>query len=227
MEWLLLIVAFLYVEGDGDLSAGVADVVSTAEDALRSITRGPRVTDAPYDKNTGVVGYAPTDLAAQAGVDLSTYALARMLSSEEGKSDNTTKAACAWAAVNHASRTGSDIASVLLHAVDPNHSGYFGTFMNIDAASPYYTVNATTGKPNHADRYASTALDPYQGDVDIATGVLSGSIPDFTGGATQFDRPEGELHPDAVAAKRVAAGQSPRDVPGADPGLRFWGPAVG
>jgi hypothetical protein len=220
MEWALLLLVFLYMQGDGDVVAGAEDILST-------ITQGPRVTHAPYDKSTGVVPYSPDGLASQAGVDLETYALARMLASEEGSADNTTKAAIAWASMNYAAQTGRAISSVLLHAVDPNHSGYFGTFINIDRASPYYGENAATGKPNKADRYASTALDPYQGDVDIASGVLSGSIADFTGGATQFDRPAGERNPQAVADKRTAAGAQPVDVPGVDPGLRFWRPAVG
>lgn len=219
MEWLALILIFLYLDGNGDIVAG-------AQDVLNVITQGPRVTNAPYDKGTGVVPYSPNDLSNQAGVDLNTYALARMLASEEGSSDNTTKAAIAWTALNHAAQAGSDISTVLLHAVDPNHSGYFGTFKNIDASSAYYKVDSN-GKPIAADRYASTALDPYQGDVDIATAVLTGQIADFTGGAVQFDRPAGERNPTAVATKRTNAGESLRNVPGVDPGLRFWGPAVG
>jgi len=219
MEWLLLLLIVAYFEGDGDVVAG-------AEDLLSTITQGPRVTHAPYSKSDGVVNASPDDLAAQAGVDLDTYALARMLASEEGSADNTTKAAIAWAALNYAAHSGRSISAILLHAVDPNHSGYFGTFINIDPSSPFYTVNSK-GKPNKADRYASTALDPYQGDVDIVTSVRDGSTPDFTGGATQFDRPEGEANPQAVADKRIAAGAEPVNVPGADPGLRFWRPAVG
>lgn len=218
---MLLFIVLAWQAGDGNVADGVSSLV---DDVVATITRGARVTNAPYDKTTGVVNADPQALADQAGVDLNTMALARMLSSEEGESDNTTKAACAWAAFNYCRGLGSSPSAVLLHAVDPNHSGYFGTFINIDSASPYYTTNSA-GKPNKADRYASTALDAYQGDVDIATAVLTGQIQDLTGGATQFDRPGGESNPEAVAAKRIAAGSEAVAVPGADPALRFWRPA--
>jgi hypothetical protein len=217
---ILLFLVLAWSAGDGNVADGVSSLV---EDVVNGITRGARVTNAPYDKATGLVNADPQALADQAGVDLDTMALARMLSSEEGQSDNTTKAACAWAAVNHCNSIGSTPARVLLNAIDPAHSGYFGTFINLDPSSPYYRVNGA-GKPIAADRYASTALDAYQGDIDIATAVRTGQIQDFTGGATQFDRPAGEADPAAVGVKRITAGSEEVNVPGADPGLRFWRP---
>jgi hypothetical protein len=214
---VLLFLVLAWSAGNGNVAEGLSSLVS-------EITQGPKVTNAPYDPTTGIVNSDPNALAAQAGVDLNTYALARMLSSEEGQSDNTTKAACAWAAFNYCNSLSTSPSAVLLHAVDPNHSGYFGTFTNIDPGSPYYTTDSN-GKPNRADRYASTALDPYQGDVDIANGVLTGQIQDLTGGATQFDRPAGESNPAAVGVKRITAGSEEVNVPGADPGLRFWRPS--
>ncbi len=71
--------------------------------------------------------------------------------------------------------------------------------------------------------YASTANDPYEGDIAIAQGILTGSIPDMTGGADQFDRPSGEANPDAVAANRIASGSHEVTVAGIDDGgIRFW-----
>jgi hypothetical protein len=218
---ILLFIVLAWQAGDGNVADGVSTLV---DDVVNGITRGARVTNAPYDKSTGVVNADPQGLADQGGVDLDTMALARMLSSEEGSSDNTTKAACCWAAVNYCNSIGSSPSRVLLHAVDPNHSGRFGTFTNIDKSSPYYTEDRN-GRPNRADRYASTGLDAYQGDVDIATSVRAGQIQDFTGGATQFDRPEGEKDPAAIGVKRITAGAEEVNVPGADPGLRFWRPA--
>lgn len=194
---------------------------SIVSDLLNTITRGARLTNASYDHATGVVSADPAELAAQMGATLDECALARMLSSEEGRSDNTTKAAVAWVACNNAQHSGKSVAALLLHATEPAHSGRFGTFKNIDKSSPRYGEDSH-GRPNVADRYASTALDPYEGDLDLARAVLNGSIADMTSGAIQFDRPAGETNPDAVAAKRYAAGRTLVEVPGADPGLRFW-----
>jgi hypothetical protein len=218
-KWaLVLVLAYALYQGDGDPLAGMTVIID-------EIKRGRRVTHAAYDHTTGIVPPDPQTLADQAHVDLDTYAMARMLSSEEGNSSNEIRVACCWALKNKAAREGKSIPDLLLRAKDPNHSGKFGTFINLDPSSPYYTVNSD-GKPNAADRYASTALDPYDGDLEIAISVLLETIPDPTGGADQFDRPGGEKNPDAVAAKRLAAGQILADVAGVDPNvIRFWRPA--
>jgi hypothetical protein len=214
VPWLLIIaiVALCMWQGDGNPLDGAVTL-------LNEITRGKRLTHASYGDD-GVVPADPNDLAAQAGLSLDAYALARMISSEEGQSSNRVKAAVAHAAITHAAKGGKTISQVLLHAVDPNHSGYFGTFKNIDEDSPNYTTDSK-GNPNAADRYASTALDPYDGDGQIAVGCIDGSIPDETGGADQFDRPSGERDPDAVAAKRVKAGKTLVMLDGVDD-IRFW-----
>jgi hypothetical protein len=74
--------------------------------------------------------------------------------------------------------------------------------------------------------------------VELAEGVLSGKMPDPTGGALQFDSPASQRallalnHPDyrkgpeAVAASRRAAGLKEFYLPGVSPDkLRFWKPA--
>ena len=140
--------------------------------------------------------------------------MARMLASEEGNSDNLIKTACAWATLNQARALGKGIAAVLTHARTPEHSGRFGTFKDIEEGTERY---------NLADRYASTALDPFRGDADIAGYVLAGTVPDPTGGATHFDRPGGEKDPDHIAQIRAGEGLRPVPVPGIDPTeLRFW-----
>ena len=210
MPWLILfgLALFLTWNGDGDPVAG-------AEDLYASITRGARLTHAPYDPTTGVVPGAPADLAATAGLTDDQYALARMLSSEEGNSDNTIKVAVCWAIINLAAKQGETVSDLLLHAVEPTHSGKFGTYKNIDPAS------SMKGKP---DRRASTALDPYDGDGQIASSCLDGTFPDNTGGAIEFDRPGGEKDPTYTATKRATEGLSLKDVDGVDPSLiRFWG----
>lgn len=208
--FVAILILWVLWEGDGDPLAGVSIVVN-------EIRRGKRVTRAPYSKLDGVVRVDPQSLADQAHVDLDTYALARMVSSEEGNSSNAIKVAVCWAVKNHAARSGRSIASVLLFAKEGRHNGYFGTQKDIDPSSPGY------GK---SDRYASTANDPYEGDLEIAISVVLETIPDPTDGADQFDRPGGEKDPVRVAQNRINAGQVPKPVEGIDPEeLRFWGVA--
>ena len=57
-----------------------------------------------------------------------------------------------------------------------------------------------------SDRYASTAQDPYEGHLAVARGVLDGSIPDLSGGATNYDDISGLSNPAALQAKREGAG---------------------
>jgi hypothetical protein len=204
---------------------GVAGEASQLlNDALNAIVKGDRLTHAPYDKTTGVVPGRPEDLAEAAGLDVETYSLARMIASEEGRSNNRIKAAVAWAIKNKADSLGRTITDHLTRTVEPSHHGQYGTYILLDKSSASYREDKN-GKPNRGDRDASTANDPYDGDAQIAAAVRSGQIADLTGGATQFDRPDGERDPDAVAAKRLEAGQVLADVPGIDPdvdGIRFW-----
>ena len=210
-----------YYLGDSEADGVIGDVRQAFTAAINSITQGRRLTRAPYDTTTGVVPGRPGELAAAAGLDLETYALARMIASEEGRSTSGVQALVAHATVNYARGRGRSISAVLLAAKNPDHDGSFGTQKDLER-----TVTTGDGKEVHpSDRYASTASDPYEGHAAVAQGVLDGSIPDLTGGADQFDRPSGERDPDAVAARREAAGKE--TVPDLDfidglGDLRFW-----
>lgn len=209
-------VAAWYLLGDPEQGGVLGDVRQLFTDAISGITQGTRLTRCPYDKTTGVVPCDPQALADQAGATLEEYALARNIASEEGSKPVAVQALIAHATKNHAARSGLAISALLLRANNGAHAGYFGTQKDIDPDS------ANEGS---SDRYASTALDPYDGHLAVARGVLDGSIPDLTGGADQYDEPGGEKDPDAVAAKRLAAGQVP--VQGLDSvagigSLRFW-----
>jgi hypothetical protein len=214
MEWLIVtaILAWLAFQGDGNPIAGVEDI---GEDLYASITgRGSRLTHGTYDSTTGVITDDPDTLATTAGLTDEQYALARCLSSEEGNSSNAIKVAVCWAVINYCAKQGKTISDELTHATEPTHSGHFGSYKNVDAAS------STNGKP---DRYASTKLDPYTDDGQIASSCLDGTFPDPTGGAIQFDRPGGEKNPDYTATKREAAGLVVADVDGVDATvIRFW-----
>lgn len=202
-------VVLLAVVGEGDPIAGV-------EDLLNTIERGQRLTRTTYGKD-GVIREDPDALAAEAGTDLDSYALARMISSEHGKDPNVYKAAIAHVAVNYAIHVGRSISGLLLRANNPRHTGHFGTQRDIDQSSPDY---------NESDRYASTALDPYAGDLEIAQAVLSGAVADATGGAIQFDAPPAFKTPELAArtaSKRLAEGRVQVFPEGIDPDrLRFW-----
>ena len=213
--------ALMRDDGEG---ATVVDKLSDGfRDIVSGITPGRRVTNAPYSKTTGVVPGSPDSLAGIAGVDTEVYSLARNIASEEGNSSNETQAAVAWATLNYANAVGKSVTTLLTHAVYAPHSGSYGTQRNIEQGTPN-GPNPTTGFKGGSDRYASTALDPYEGHIAIAQGVIDGSIPDVTNGATQYDRPAGERDPAAIAAQRIADGSTEVDLSsqGVDPGLRFW-----
>lgn len=196
----VLFIVWALTRDDGDGATVVDKLGDGAMDVLDAILRGNRVTNAPYSKTTGAVNVPPASLAATAGVDVDTYSLARMISSEEGRSSNTIKAAVGWAAMNHANASGKSITDVL--TTNTHHQGLYGT---------------------QVGGYASTALDPYEGDIAIAQGILGGMIDDLTQGADQFDRPSGEADPDSVAANRIASGSHEVSVDGIDDGdIRFW-----
>ncbi len=205
--WIVILaVVWFFYSGDGDPVEGALNLLDTITG------RGARVTHAPAN-DVGIVEDAPEDLAVEAGVSLNVYALARNLASEEPHSDPTTKAAIAWCCVNEAARRGSTVSAVLLKAKRSEADGRFGSQKDKDPDSPNY---------QKSDRYATTALDPYDAEITIAQGVLDGTIEDFTGGCQQYDRAAGEKNPDAIAAARMKAGAELVDVPGTDPGLRFW-----
>jgi hypothetical protein len=146
--------------------------------------RGSRVGTRTAVDDLGVVPDSPATLAASAALDIDTYALARMLSSENGNDPAIYKVAIGWAAVNRAG--GRGIAEVLLSG----HGDTYGHFARQNARYRTGALDAD-GEPAtaHAGKYASTALDPREDDVAIGKAILAGEIPDPTGGATNFFSP--------------------------------------
>lgn len=205
--WLVVAALALFLwSGDGDPVEGALNVLDTITG------RGARVTRYPAN-DVGIVTADPQDIADEAGVALDVYALARNIASEEPHSDPTTKAAIGWCCMNEAARRGQTVSQVLLKAKRAAANGHFGSQADKDPDSSNY---------KGSDRYATSALDPYDAEITIASGIFDGSIPDMTNGCQQYDRAAGEKDPDAIAAKRIAAGAEQIDVPGTDPGLRFW-----
>lgn len=184
--------------------------------------RGDKVNaNWPYNKTTGVVDAKPESLAFEAGVDLDTFALASMLSSEHGNDPQAYKEAIGAAALNEARARGKSISSLLLAANVGSHSGKFGSQANIEKT------------PHPSDRYASTARAPYEDDIAIASLLVNGFTEDPTEGSRQFDSPVAQdklyeqgkytLDADALAAKRIGEGKVEVNPEGINPRrLRFW-----
>jgi hypothetical protein len=176
-----LAIGLAVVLGGGDLEGFIATIQG----------RGSRVGPRTHVDDMGIVEDDPQSLASAAGVELNRYALARMISSEEGNSATLVKIAVAFAAVNEIGAEG--IAGRLLggHGEGQGHFKKQG-----------YSYSGGKGSV-----YASTAQDPYDDDVNIATAVLGGTLADPTGGATNFFRPE-------LQDQQYRAGDTTRDADG-------------
>jgi hypothetical protein len=177
-----------------------------AMELLNSIIKGSKLTDSSDDDGDGVIDQAPQDLADQAGLDLDTYTLARVISSEEGNSAAIRQLAVAWVTLNNSGGGG-----VLAYATGGGNYGHQG-----------------------GSRKVSTWLDPYQGHADLAAQVMGGQQSDPTHGATNFFNPDlqDKLHAKDPNKYKSAIdldmswrsrGLNPVDVPGIDPDyLRFY-----
>jgi hypothetical protein len=172
----------------GGAALARAGVFWVGPEAARAVgrlvgTKGRRLTHATDEvfpegderagELTGNILETPGELAAEASgllgrdVSAAAYALARNIRSEEGNSGIEAQIAIAWVALNVAG--GSDgLVALLTRSKSDAHAGRFGT---------------QTG------RWASTAKDPYEGDLAVAEGVLSGLFPDPTDGAIHYFRP--------------------------------------
>jgi len=156
--------------------------------------------------SNGLVAEWPEALAAQAGLDVQTYTLARVIASEEGSSPRLHKVAVGWAVMNEAARKNQTLMTRVT-----NGSGQYGA------------QNASTGA-----RYVSTARDPSTDDVEVARAILTGREPDPTGGCHRFFAPAAQdalvasgkakytMTADEIIAKWTKEGQIPVAVAGID-----------
>ena len=182
-------------------------------------TRGARLTKFPVDPSLNYVPQSPAECAAAAGdLDVDVYSLARMIRSEEGRSNVASKIAVGFAAVNRARSANKSLTALL-------------TMGN--------TGNGFYGPQNSGGRYAATDQDPYEGDAAIAAICLGGYATDPTFGSELFDRPKLQdlllargttgysKGSQGVADARVAAGYELVAATGVDVSeLRFWRPGV-
>jgi hypothetical protein len=180
--------------------------------------RGRKLTSSTLAPD-GTINESPSVLASQCGQDPECYALARMIASEDGNADETTKTAIALAALNYKQQHGNlSLATILTNSTYKNAKGKFGS---------------------QVGRYAATAIDPHEDDLRIAKNVLNGNVADFTGGASKWSHPAAQnsqkyrdsinkigaqrggnirvLSFNDLVAKRAADGDLRIEVPGTDP----------
>jgi hypothetical protein len=162
-RWQLvaIVLVLLFVLG------GAADTV------IGKVTNGPIVGPVTTVGDDGLVDGDPAELAAAAGLDVDTYALARCMASEHPTDPDVYLFAIGWAVRNYAAERGLSVVELLTGGRGTAGDGYFGA------------QNASAGT-----KYASTARDPRQRHVDAAQAVISGYVPDPTGGATHFFSPQ-------------------------------------
>lgn len=169
-----------------------------------------------------VDGQTPADpdaLARGMGVERNRLALARMINSEFARYTEA-RIGAAWCARNEAAARGVSICDLLTRQR-----------VKVDGKRVPGPGDGFFGKQR--GRYASTAQDTSTDALVIADGVISGGIPDNTGGARQFDSPgafgvqEGTTAEgaDQVALNRMAAGNELVLLEGVPESYaRFWRP---
>lgn len=195
-QWLLVGLAVAIAIAAWYFKDDISDTIANVFSKTKLIDGTVTLDGVPAD---------PAALAATDGVDLDTYALARMVQSEAGILNDSGKLGVAFAALTYANNAGKSISELLLRAKG-DANGYFGQ--------------------QDQGRYASTSRDPSQSAYDAAISAIGGRVPDPTGGADQWDSPWAYSDPsraETVAEARIAAGKVKvvlSDVP--ERKLRFW-----
>lgn len=165
--------------------------------AYPSFLTGRRLTNAPVADDK-IVHADPHALAAEAGTDVETYTLARVLASETSGGP-LEKGAIAWAV-----RNARGIMDKSILALGTTASGYYGR-------------QARVG-------FVATSKDPTDRDLYVATMVLASAWPDPTGGAHQwihtgdmdalFARGDASFDAAGLIARRRREGKEPVVVAG-------------
>jgi len=154
--WIVLVVAFLFIVPVLPQTGTIGQFL--IGEVVKGSRVGARSTFNPTAPNE--IAENPDDLAASANLDLQTYTLARVISSEEGNAP-----VAYWVAIAAATLNNSIGGDVFSYATD----GSFG--------------RQGTGRP------VATTEDPYDGHVCIAQAFMGGQISDPTEGATQWVAP--------------------------------------
>jgi len=140
--------------------------------ALADLTRRGRLLSTGTMGARGIINEVADVLRAEAervtgrAVSLDAYALARMIRSEAGRQSNENKIARLWVALNDGRERGWTPYETVTQRRGTDLDGRFGTQSN-------------------GGRYATTH-DPYEVDLLLAQGVLSGAYANPIGAAVKF-----------------------------------------
>jgi hypothetical protein len=151
-------------------------VLLGGDDVIDRVVNGPRVGPDTTVGDDGLVEGDPFELAAAAGLDPNTYALARCLASEHPNDPDVYLSCVAWAVRNKAIESGKTIVWLLTDGSGTSGDGWFGE------------QKAAAGT-----KYASTRADPHERHARVAVAVTAApqSI-DPTGGAAHFYSPKAQ-----------------------------------
>lgn len=150
----------------------------------------------------------PSDLADSAGLDLNTYALARMVQSEMGSASALNLLVLAESARNEARHRGQSVSSLLLHSTMARANGLFSE--------------------QAAGKWASTRLDPNERHAAAARAALEDGS-DLIRGARDFFDPKSQdsgqqgAHKLRITSEQYIAKNAARhlqwvgEIPGIDP----------
>lgn len=145
-----------------------------AEEVKSRVSSGSVVGRRTKADARGIILDDPRALAAEAGLDLETYALARMIASEHGSDPDVYCEAVAWAIRNKARERKTTIFGLLTERRGTAADGLFGE-------------QGAEG----LEAYASTIRDPRTRHEAIAKRVVAApQSQDITGGATHFFSPQ-------------------------------------
>jgi hypothetical protein len=123
--------------------------------------------------HNGVEPVEPATLAADRGVDLDVYSLARAMQSEDSHHD--ARIGIGWCIKNHANNLKTSITTLVTRNKNPNHTEHNG----------FYGREVP-------GQYCATTIDPDDVTITNARLIMEGSIDDPTGGATLWDGPAGQ-----------------------------------
>jgi hypothetical protein len=139
--------------------------------AFAATPESKRIVSASTKVNDTYVPQAPADLARQAGVDVNTYALARMI-----KSEGYDKAGPA-----PYTKIASNIAQGQIAASVARSRGI--------SLLSLLTKNGLFGRQGSWVGYAATSNDPTAIDVETAKAITSDTVPDFAKNGNHFLSP--------------------------------------
>jgi hypothetical protein len=154
--------------------------VANEDAALAAIDGADTGRTGPSTTNSGsplyIVDGAPEDLASQAGLDVDTYSLARMVSSEEGSGNAATLLCLAEAARNKAQQRGQSVSQLLTASKRSDADGNYSA----QAAGKWAS---TRRDPN--GRHVAAAQAALQQGTDLAAGAVDYFDPSSQDGGTQ------------------------------------------